>query len=226
MKVTAFFAWYDLWIGAYYDRKYRQLYICPLPTIVIQIDLQKYSQLRADWPVVELSHCAQPALTNAELWPGGLHLTANEIVTPQVIDLPEWDDPYPPHTREVITDFTKKANEIHKRKPKLADYLVLADDWKYQCPPQDYPFRVLFICYHCGKNFSRLLKPGQHAYKDGHGMYIEVDPSDHMRDIVVCPKCQDRSSIFIRRKNWDDGGLTPREKEKMELMGKGIMNHI
>lgn len=32
-----FFAWYDLWIGVYYDRKARALYICPLPMVVIQI---------------------------------------------------------------------------------------------------------------------------------------------------------------------------------------------
>lgn len=32
MKVR--FAWYDLWIGAYWDRKRRVLYVCPLPTIL------------------------------------------------------------------------------------------------------------------------------------------------------------------------------------------------
>jgi len=68
MKVTTFFAWYDLWIGAYYDRKYKQLYICPLPTIVIQIDLQKYCQLRAEWPVVESSYRTLPSDENAIPW--------------------------------------------------------------------------------------------------------------------------------------------------------------
>jgi hypothetical protein len=38
MKVSLFFAWYDLWIGAYYDRKNRTLYVCPLPMIVIKIE--------------------------------------------------------------------------------------------------------------------------------------------------------------------------------------------
>lgn len=36
-KVKLFFAWYDLWIGAYWDRKNRILYICPLPCFVILI---------------------------------------------------------------------------------------------------------------------------------------------------------------------------------------------
>jgi len=31
------FAWYDMWIGAYWDRKHRVLYICPIPTVVIEV---------------------------------------------------------------------------------------------------------------------------------------------------------------------------------------------
>ena len=36
-KIGIFFAWYDCWIGWYYDRKMRTFYICPLPMVVIQI---------------------------------------------------------------------------------------------------------------------------------------------------------------------------------------------
>ncbi len=35
MKRRIFWAWYDMWIGFYWDRKNRVLYFCPLPTIVI-----------------------------------------------------------------------------------------------------------------------------------------------------------------------------------------------
>lgn len=37
--MRVFFAWYDAWIGLYYDRKKRTLYICLLPMIVIEIKL-------------------------------------------------------------------------------------------------------------------------------------------------------------------------------------------
>lgn len=38
MSIRFIFAWYDLWIGAYYDRKGRALYLLPIPCcgIVIQ----------------------------------------------------------------------------------------------------------------------------------------------------------------------------------------------
>lgn len=35
------FKWYDLWIGAYYDKDFMALYVCPLPMCVIRIDLRK-----------------------------------------------------------------------------------------------------------------------------------------------------------------------------------------
>ncbi len=37
MKVQFLFAWYDLWIGLYFDKKNRKLYILPLPMIGIII---------------------------------------------------------------------------------------------------------------------------------------------------------------------------------------------
>jgi hypothetical protein len=39
MKIK--FAWYDIWIGVYYDRKNRVLYICPLPTLLLEIPFAK-----------------------------------------------------------------------------------------------------------------------------------------------------------------------------------------
>lgn len=37
MKARIFFAWYDMWIGAYWNRENKVLYICLLPMIVIAI---------------------------------------------------------------------------------------------------------------------------------------------------------------------------------------------
>lgn len=37
MKIS--FAWYDLWIGFFVDTNKKRLYICPLPTLLLTINL-------------------------------------------------------------------------------------------------------------------------------------------------------------------------------------------
>ncbi len=41
MKVSVFFRWYDLWVGAYWDRATRTLYVCPLPTVGVKLAFVK-----------------------------------------------------------------------------------------------------------------------------------------------------------------------------------------
>ena len=43
LKIQIFFAWYDFWIGWYFDKKHGILYICLLPMIVIKIWNEKYT---------------------------------------------------------------------------------------------------------------------------------------------------------------------------------------
>jgi hypothetical protein len=38
MKISVFFRWYDLWIGAYWDRKTKALYVCLLPMVGLKIE--------------------------------------------------------------------------------------------------------------------------------------------------------------------------------------------
>lgn len=39
-RVRFIFAWYDLWVGIYWDRKARLLYVLPLPMIGIVISFK------------------------------------------------------------------------------------------------------------------------------------------------------------------------------------------
>lgn len=41
MKISPVVAWYDFWIGAYWDRKGRRLYILPFPMIGVVIQLKR-----------------------------------------------------------------------------------------------------------------------------------------------------------------------------------------
>ncbi len=38
-SVRPFFRWYDLWIGAYWDRENRVLYVCPVPMFGLKIKM-------------------------------------------------------------------------------------------------------------------------------------------------------------------------------------------
>lgn len=42
INLSVFFAWYDAWVGFYYDREKEVLYFCPLPMVVFQLD-RKYN---------------------------------------------------------------------------------------------------------------------------------------------------------------------------------------
>ena len=34
-RLTLGFAWYDLWVGVFYDVGRRTVYVCPVPTVLI-----------------------------------------------------------------------------------------------------------------------------------------------------------------------------------------------
>lgn len=38
MKAKLIFAWYDFWVGLFYDRAKRRLYIFPLPMLGVCVD--------------------------------------------------------------------------------------------------------------------------------------------------------------------------------------------
>lgn len=48
MKFRLFFAWYDLWVGAFWDRKSRTLYLALIPTIVLSIEMGEEHGTRSE----------------------------------------------------------------------------------------------------------------------------------------------------------------------------------
>lgn len=47
MRLKPFFRWYDLWVGAYYDRDSRALYICLLPMVGVRLSSASTRENRA-----------------------------------------------------------------------------------------------------------------------------------------------------------------------------------
>jgi len=41
MTIKFIFAWYDFWVGLFFDRKKKRLYFFPLPMVGILFDLRK-----------------------------------------------------------------------------------------------------------------------------------------------------------------------------------------
>lgn len=48
MKVELLFAWYDLWVGLYWDRKSRTLYALPIPMFGLKISFAPASPNACD----------------------------------------------------------------------------------------------------------------------------------------------------------------------------------
>lgn len=95
MRIRVYFAWYDLWIGLFVDVKKRRLYLCLLPTLVIELTLQPASDwvaARADptprpyyrmvpnsGMLVYLSdEQAAPLLAQGKVWPAERHFRVDD----------------------------------------------------------------------------------------------------------------------------------------------------
>ena len=55
IKFSFFFAWYDAWIGLFFDQKKRILYICPLPCCVFRFEAVEH-RVQSDEKPCPLDH--------------------------------------------------------------------------------------------------------------------------------------------------------------------------
>jgi hypothetical protein len=48
VRIKPIFAWYDLWVGVFWDRAKLRLYVLPLPCVGIVLDFAKPAALSPD----------------------------------------------------------------------------------------------------------------------------------------------------------------------------------
>lgn len=48
MRIKFLFAWYDFWVGIYWDRLHRDLYVLPIPCFGFRIRLAKQRKNASD----------------------------------------------------------------------------------------------------------------------------------------------------------------------------------
>lgn len=54
MKITFLFAWYDLWVGIFYDKDKRKLYVLPIPCVGVIIHFNKKEISHTDDPYKDI----------------------------------------------------------------------------------------------------------------------------------------------------------------------------
>ena len=72
MRISFIFAWYDLWIGFFWDQKKKWLYFFPFPTIglIFKFNCQHKKTHNEDWPDGGIEVCDKCGMSR-HIWEQG-----------------------------------------------------------------------------------------------------------------------------------------------------------
>ena len=84
MKIYRFFAWYDFWVGFFWDKYKRRLYFCPLPCCVILFQFA----MKRGWSTPYLVDLSDTALKREQAM---LKMEMVRLLEHLATKLPEYD---------------------------------------------------------------------------------------------------------------------------------------
>lgn len=84
MKLSVFFRWYDFWVGFYWDRTARALYVCPVPMLGVRIQFGRPAPAAPAQPATfpALVPLAPPAIIHLIVHPENRPLCGASIREP------------------------------------------------------------------------------------------------------------------------------------------------
>lgn len=66
-NITPLFAWYDFWVGMFWDRKKRILYLFPVPMFGLKIEVNRYFRIYSNSINAYIGKCTSESIMTSNL---------------------------------------------------------------------------------------------------------------------------------------------------------------